>query len=426
MSRPLLQPPAFTLPQQNRPDPKTLATKTAKQNNQLRYDKSGCWQQHQATIPNTWMGYDCWGRSFGRIGSAADGLRVGWLETVGIPLPIRGTKGTASGWNSLFGWCNTNEARPVTGFFPCFFFGEYQRLGEKNSIFACLVNHLFSIFIIYPWTVEFTTTGISSTEISSSPGCWMQDLDYNGVSAVAWAEKCGRVSGGHKVKNRENCGIEVCEVWYYGICFSFFSPKKMLLKKKQQKFRGSGPRGCGQCSWIWPSNVGADRCGRGWEWSCRSCDHGGFAWNALLSLKSMGSSTLQPYRILNVLDSFLAWHFARRSMMKLRCGCCISTWTHFHKQRRWGLRSSQSQGNSKPKIAKTPPKRLSISEGSNACVVCSEIHFSRGRPKLKADIVFVTGSPLERATRWAGGLNQPTSGAKKFTVKNYAIHWFAL
>ena len=50
------------------------------------------------------------------------------------------------------------------------------------------------------------------------------------------------------VKNRENCGIEVCEVWYYGICFSFFSPKKMLLKKKQQKFRGSGPRGCGQCS----------------------------------------------------------------------------------------------------------------------------------------------------------------------------------
>lgn len=43
----------------------------------------------------------------------------------------------------------------------------------------------------------------------------------------------------------------------------------------------------------------------------------------------------QPYMISNVPDSFLSFlSFARRSMMKLRCGCCISTWTHFHKRRR--------------------------------------------------------------------------------------------
>lgn len=49
----------------------------------------------------------------------------------------------------------------------------------------------------------------------------------------------------------------------------------------------------------------------------------------------------------------------------------------------------------------------------------SAIHFSRGFD-LEADIVFVTGSPLERATRWAGGLNGRSAPEKP------AIHWFSL
>ena len=38
---------------------------------------------------------------------------------------------------------------------------------------------------------------------------------------------------------------------------------------------------------------------------------------------------------------------------------------------------------------------------------------------MEADIVFVTGSPLERATRWAGGLNgrSATSGGNVWTWK---------
>ena len=42
---------------------------------------------------------------------------------------------------------------------------------------------------------------------------------------------------------------------------------------------------------------------------------------------------------------------------------------------------------------------------------------------MEADIVFVTGSPLERATRWAGGLNgrSATSGVT-FEREKPAIH----
>ena len=188
------------------------------------------------------MGYDCWGRSFGRIGSARirlAGFRVGngW-NPVGSEAP---REAPLDGTASLAGAIPMRPGQLQVFFFRCFFFflGKYQRLGEKSSIFACLGKPFVQYIYYLSMNRWVTTTGISSTEISSSPGCWMQDLDYNGVSAVAWAEKCGRVSGGHKVKNRENCGIEVCEVWYYGICFSFFSPKKMLLKRttKIPRFR---------------------------------------------------------------------------------------------------------------------------------------------------------------------------------------------
>ena len=167
-------------------------------------------------------------------------------------------------------------------------------------------------------------------------------------------------------KEREKCEIDQFQVKLkcYMMCFSFivsifsvihrhlfFWPTQMLLGKASNQLRGAGPRGCGQYSWIWSSNVGADRCGRGKPGSVGKSVCFGSLWprivqdlfffqiyeDVLFGMSCFCGKVWdpQPYMISNVPDSFLSFlSFARRSMMKLRCGCCISTWTHFHKRRR--------------------------------------------------------------------------------------------